>query len=221
MIVLKIIGILLATTLFLAVFVLLQSVRVIFSFSTDGKLGLKAKILFITLYDLNKKPKKPKKEKKNKKPSKISAYFKRLFGLDTLADAANVKENSEKQGISESVDKIVTAFSLLFGRISWLLGKIKVQRFHVLAICGGSDAADVAMEYGVVCAAIYPLMGYIETNLNVKENATDVRIGCDFENEAYFETDFKAKLRLIHIVRAVLRNARKMAEKQAGLEANI
>jgi len=221
MIVLKIIGILLAITFFLIVFVLLQSVRVVFSFSTKGKRDLKAKILFFSLYDMNKKPKKAKKEKTNKKPSKISAYFKKLFGLDAIDDATKIKENTEKEGISETVDKIVAAFSLLFGRISWLLGKINVKRFHILAICGGSDAADVAMEYGMVCAAIYPLMGYIETNLNVKENATDVRIGCDFENEAYFEIEFKAKLRLIHIVRAVLRNAKKMAEKQAGLEANI
>ncbi len=226
MIVLKIIGILLAVVLFVIVFALLQSIKVMFSFTTEGKLDLKAKILFFTVYDANKKPKKNAKEdkeepKEKKKPSKISAYFQRLFGIDTLADAANIKENAETQGISESVNKVVSVFSLLFGQIVWLLRKIRVQKFRVLAICGGADAADAAMEYGLVCAAIYPLVGYVETNLNTKTNATDIQIGCDFENEAYFETDFTVKLRLIHIIRAVLKSARNMADEQARLEAKI
>ena len=225
MIVLKIIGILLAVISAVLVFALLQSLKVVFTFDTVGKLELKAKIMFFTLYDVNKKNQKNEtetpKKKKDKKQSRLSEYFKRLFGIDTIADAANVKENSETQGISDSVNKIVTVLSMMFGQIIWLFKKVRVHRFHVLAVCGGSDAADVAMEYGLVCASIYPLVGYIETNFDTKQNATDVQIGCDFENEAYFETDFIIKLRLIHIIRAVWKNAKIMAEEQARLEANI
>lgn len=219
MIALKIIGILLAVIVFLVVLVLLQSVKVIFSFNTEGKLDLRAKVMLFTIYDVNKK-KEEKAPKKDKKPSRISAYFQRLFGIDTLTDAANVKGNAEEKGISDSVNKVVTVFSLLLGEIVWLLGKIRVKRLHVLAICGGNDAADAAMEYGLVCAAVYPLVGYIESNLNTKKNASDIQIGCDFENEAYFESDFTAKLRLIHIVRAVFKNASNMAKQQAS-EAKV
>ena len=228
MIVLKIVLILLAVIIFLLFFILLQSVKVVFSFSTEPKLDLRVKILGITLYDANKvkektvaETKSDETEVKQKKPSKVANYFKKLFGIDTLTEATKVKENAESEGISDSVNKVVTVISLLLGQLVWLLSKIRVNRFHILAICGGSDAADAAMEYGYVCAAVYPLVGYIDTHLNTKKNATDIQIGCDFENDAYFEIDFIAKLRLIHIVRAVLRNAKNMAKEQARLEANI
>ena len=228
MIVLNIVLILLAVIIFLLFFILIQSVKVVFSFSTEPKLDLRVKVLGITLYDVNKvkektveKPQTAKPETEKKKPSKVANYFKKLFGIDTLTEATKVKENAENEGISNSVNKVVTVISLLLGQFVWLLSKICVKRFHILAICGGSDAADAAMEYGYVCAAVYPLVGYIDTHLNTKKDATDVQIGCDFENDAYFETDFIAKLRLIHIVRAVLRNAKNMAKEQARLEAKI
>lgn len=218
MLVLKIIGILLAVIVLLIVFLLMLSVKVVFTFTTEGKLVIKVKVLFFTIYDANKTKDKKEhnKEKKSKKPSRISAYFQRLFGIDTLTEAANVKKNAETKGVYDSVNKVATVFSLLLGQIAWLLGKIRIKRFHILAICGGGDAADAAMEYGLVCAAVYPLVGYVETNLNTKRNASDIQIGCDFENEAYFKTDIIAKLRLIHIVRAVLRNASNMARQQTS-----
>ena len=228
MIVLKIVLILLAVILFLLFFILIQSVKVVFSFSTEPKLDLRVKILGITLYDVNKVNKTtgtetqtdtPETEKKQ--PNKVANYFKKLFGIDTLTNATKVKENAESKGISDSVNQVVTVISLLLGQLIWLLSKIRVKRFHILAICGGDDAADAAMEYGYVCAAVYPLVGYIDAHLNTKKNATDVQIGCDFENDVYFEIDFIAKLRLIHIVRAVLRNAKNMAKEQSRLEANI
>jgi hypothetical protein len=75
-----------------------------------------------------------------------------------------------------------------------------------------SDAADAAIEYGVVCSAVYPFIGYLETNFKGAEKALDVNIGCDFENEAYFGTDIKIKLRIIHIVRALMRSASEQME---------
>ncbi len=226
MIVLKIIGILLAVVLLSAFMVLMLNLQVIFGFNTEGLLDVRAKISFITVFDLKKQQekknsadiKKSDKRKKEKKNGKISAYFQKKFGLDKLLEA--YKPNGESgAGISDIVNKIVTLLSLVMGEITWLLRKITVKRFHILAVCGGSDAADAAMEYGAVCAAVYPLVGYIEANLNTAKDSTDIRIGCDFENDAYFETDIRVKLRLIHIVRAAFRNAMFLAQQQQSTEA--
>ncbi|MBQ5838329.1 MAG: DUF2953 domain-containing protein, partial [Clostridia bacterium] len=96
----------------------------------------------------------------------------------------------------------------------WLVKKIKLKRFGLDVICGGGDAADAAIEYGVVCSAVYPFIGYLETNFKGAERALDVNIGCDFENEAYFGIDIKAKIRIIHILRAFLKGAIDIANEQ-------
>ena len=226
MIALKIIGILLAVFCTLIAIALMLNLRIIFVFNTERKLNLTAKLSFITLFDLEKQRKSKKKSnpksknknedtttKKKQKPNKIAYYFLEKFGLDPLFDSSKLVIPDGTGGISESVNKVITLISLILGEIPWILRKITVQRFHILAICGGSDAADAAMEYGIVCAAVYPLVGYIEANLNTEKNSTDIQVGCDFENEAYFETDFNVKLRLIHLVRAIFRNAMNMAQQ--------
>lgn len=227
MLALKIIGILLAVIFVLIFVALMLNLQVIFGFNTAGKLDVRAKVSFFTVFDINKKKTKKtpqkvtdnKKDNKKKKNRKIAAYIQKKLGLDELLDANALGEKAGAGGISDSVNKIVTLLTLVMGELAWLLKRIRVQRFHILAVCGGSDAADAAMEYGVVCAAVYPLVGYIEANLNTKKDATDIQIGCDFENDAYFETDFKVKLRVIHVVRAVFRNALALASTQQSTEA--
>ena len=226
MIALKIIGILILIFLVLIAIVLALNLHIIFEFNTERKLNLIAKLSFVTLFDLerhrkSKKKSKQKQQSKNKdtstknnqKPNKIAAYFLEKFGLDPIFDTSKLVTPDGTGGISESVNKVVALISLILGEIPWILRKITVQRFHILAICGGHDAADAAMEYGIVCAAVYPLVGYIEANLNTEKNSTDIQVGCDFENDAYFETDFNVKLRLIHLVRAIFRNAMNMAQQ--------
>lgn len=228
MLALKIIGILLAVVFFAAFVALMLNLQVIFGFNTEGKLDIRAKISVFTVFDINKKKKKktiqkttkqPQISDKKKKSGKLAEYIKKKFGLDELLDANAIGEKVGAGGISESVNKIVTLLTLVMGEITWLLKKIRVQRFRILAICGGNDAADAAMEYGVVCAAVYPLVGYIETNLNTEKNSMDIQIGCDFENDAYFETDFRIRLRIIYVVRAVFRNAMALASTQQSTEA--
>ena len=165
---------------------------------------------------------KPVKQKpKEKKPSKISAYFQKLFGIDTLTDAADFKTNASESGIYDTLNKVITVFSLLLGQIVWLIKRIKLKKLHVKVICAGGDAADAAMDYGLVCAAVYPFVGYIETNFKTKKDAIDLQLGCDFDGDAYLGTDFIAQIRIIHIVRAVLKNATNMANQQTQAEAKL
>ncbi len=214
MTVLAIIGILLAAIIALVVVLLLSCIRVSFLFTTTERPELKVRLLFFTLFDLNK----PKKEKKDKKPSKIDEYLKSRFGFGKGLDKENIKSEITKEGISDKVTKFITLFMLLADQAIWLVKRIRLKRFGLDVICGGGDAADAAIEYGIVCSAVYPFIGYLETNFKGASKALDVNIGCDFENEAYFGTEIKAKLRIIHIVRAILKSAVNLANEQ--VEAN-
>ena len=203
---LAIIGILLGIIIALVVVLLLSCIRIHLLFTTSGRMEFKVKLIFFTVFDINK----PKKAK-NKKKSKIGAYFKKLFGVTKQKEEV---KSDKKQAISDTVTKFTTLFMLLADSALWLCRKIKIKLFALDIICGGGDAADSAIEYGIVCSAVYPFIGYLETNFKGADKALKVNIACDFENDAYFGVEIKAKLRIIHIVRAFIKGASDIAIEQ-------
>lgn len=224
MVALYIIGIILAVLSALILLILLLKVKLFFEFSTESGFKFKVGVLFFT-FGGKDKPKKEKEEdkeeeKKEKKPSKLLERIKKLFGIDVLSDKDALKENVEEGGVSEAVNRIVTVISLIAGQIFWLLKKFKIKKLKFFIICGGSDAADTAMEYGLVCAAVYPLVGYLDTNLKTAKNAQDIQIYCDFDGDSKFEFEFNVSIRIIHVVRAIFRNAMANAERLKNEEAN-
>ncbi len=221
MVVLYIIGITLVVILALLIFILLLKVKLFFDFSTDSGFSFKIGILFFT-FDLTKeKPEKDKdkEEKKEKKPSKLLRRIKKFFGIDVISDSDALKENVEEGGISSTVNRVVTAVSLIAGQIFWLLKKFTIKKLRVFVVCGGSDAADTAMQYGLVCAAVYPMVGYLDTNLKTEKDAQDIGVYCDFDGDSKLDFEFDVSIRIIHIVRAIFRNAMANAEHMRNEEA--
>lgn len=200
MLALKIIGAVLGALLLIIFVILMLRIKVFFLFSTKGSIELKASLLFYKIYDLNSK-------KKKKKSGRFGRFLKRIFGIDALTDAEGLKTDAQTNGISGTVEKVLSLLFLLAGQIKWLLSRVRLKKLRILTVCGGDDAADAAMEYGAACSVVYPFVGYLDTNFNIKEKAKDINVFCDFEGEAVFETEIIAKIRIIHIVRAVMRNA--------------
>lgn len=202
MLAVKIILIALCALFLLITAILLLDLKLIFAFDTNGRLELNASLLSYRLYDI-----------KSKKPSsKFGRYLKRIFGIEALTDTEEIKKDAQESGVSDTVTRLITILSLLAGQIAWLLKRVRVKKLHLLAICGGGDAADAAMDYGLVCAAVYPFVGYLETSTQLSDKANDVQVGCDFENEPHFETEIIVKIRLFHVLRAIWRNALNSAD---------
>ena len=201
MIILKIVGILLLAIIALLIIILSLRIRIIFDYSTQGEAKFYIGVLFFK-FRINKKDK-PKKEKKQ---SKFMLKLKKLFGIDVLSDSESLKQNTEETGISSTVSKVITAVSLIAGEAVWLLKRFKLHHLRFVAVCGGGDAADAAMDYGLVCSTVYPFAGYLDASLKTKKNAQDIRIYCDFDNDSGFEFYIYLSVRTIHIVRALLRN---------------
>ena len=202
MLAIKIILIALCAVILIVALILSLDIKVVFEFDTNGRLTLLAKLLFYKLYDIRQK----------KEPSPFGRYLKRIFGISALTDTEEIKKDTQESGISDTVSRLIAVLSLLAGQISWLLKRVRIKKLHILAICGGSDAADAAMDYGLVCAAVYPFVGYLETNAKFKEKAGDIRVGCDFENDAHFEAEITVKIKLFHVIRAIFRSALDGAE---------
>ena len=83
--------------------------------------------------------------------------------------------------------------------ISRIILVISFRKFFVKIVVSSDDAANTAIAYGAVCAAVYPIINIFEqnTNLSVKE----VGIYTDFEKiSPEIETAVTLKTRLIYAV---------------------
>lgn len=195
MVVLKIIGIILATIILLIGLILLVKTKLFVSFSKEKGFDVGFRVLFF------KKTLTAKKHKA-KKQSRLGQKIKQWLGLDVF-DKEELKKDVENGTISETVTQIITIVMLFFDRIKWLLSKLRVDKLKINAVCGG-DSAEAAMEYGLVCASVYPLTAFVTNNINIKKNAEEISIFCNFDGETYLEFDLKISVRNFHLLKAAL-----------------
>ena len=203
MLVLKIVLITVAALLLLIASVLLLNLKIAFSFSTTDTPKLLLKVLFFRFDLLKSSPEKAKKPEKKKNGRLVSA-IKKALGLDELSSIDELKSTAEKKGIGDTAAKIITLLSLFANRLGWLLKKFRLRKFNLFVICGGGDAADAAIEYGLVCAAVYPFAGYLDTNVKSRRNAQNIQIGCDFESENELAFESEISVRIMYLLYAVL-----------------
>lgn len=208
MIVLKILGIVLAAILLIIVLILMLPVRVVIFTQADGNIKILYKILFLTF---GKKPN-PR--------SLIVRVAKELTGLSRLSDLSAIKKSLSDSGVSATAGQIVHILMLLLGRVVWLLQYCTVKRLRVDAVCAGADAAEAAMEYGATCAVIYPLLGYLEGNMKVRQKGLDINVNCDFSRVlGAFDLEAEISVRIWHVARALVYIIRKNVEEEIYKEA--
>lgn len=204
MLVLKIAGITLAVILAVIVIFLLLRLKLCLSYVPDGGIKFRVKILCFSFGGRKKKPKKKKKE------GRFAKSLKKKFGLDALS---NQEGDAAGTDISDRVSKIAALVMLFAGQIKWLFSKLRLDRLYAFIICGGSeDAADAAVQYGAVCAAVYPMAGYLTANVNEKKNAADIRIGCDFEGESRIQFELIISIRIYNLLTAVMRTMAELSD---------
>ncbi len=197
MIILKILGITLAVITVLTVVLLLLHVKLIIGYAPETGIKVRAKYLFFTF------GKKKKESKKKKKGIDLFGIIKKKLGLEFDEEELSDEEKAKKS-IYEKVSTVVLLVTTLADEFIWLFKRLRLDRLHVIAICSGDDAAESATDYGLVCAAVYPLVGYLMENINAKKNAEDVQIGCDFDGNGYFEFELTVSVKLIYIIRVLI-----------------
>lgn len=117
------------------------------------------KIYFAGIKIFTAKP--DKKEEKEEKPDKVS---------NPKAENTAVKEGKrffgflkEKYGFSGAVKTVFGFVGDVFTHIKRLLRHIKFRRIALDISVAGDDAAKTAIEYGGVCAAVYPVLSVLDT----------------------------------------------------------
>lgn len=154
-------------------FVLLLSIPVILDLEYTDTVKCKVSWLFlkINIYPLpEKKEKKPKEEpekKKEPKPKKEEPEKpKKENFLKTFYN------NQGLSGVIELLRNCVAAlkrFSIKFIKRAVIFKKLHLE-IHITE----DDAAATALKYGKVCSALYPSLGFICSNMRVKDYKVNV-----------------------------------------------
>ncbi|MBE6692615.1 MAG: hypothetical protein E7586_04735 [Ruminococcaceae bacterium] len=196
MIALKIIGISFAVIILIITVILLSRAKLIMGYTE--KKGFE---IYFGFWFLKFKIK-AKDKKKKKKSGRFAEAFKKRLGLDVF-DTEELKNALKEGGISAKITQIAAIIMLFAERIKWFLSKLRGDKLCITAVCGG-DSADAAIEYGLVCATVYPLSTFVLDKLNLKKNAESIKIGCDFDGDSYFEFQFVISVKIYHLLKVAV-----------------
>lgn len=155
----------------------------------QNEIFLKVKFLGITVYKLKpeeEKDKQKEKSTKEKPKEKNPGIFLKL---------------KAKHGFKGAIKEIFDFAGNVINSVKPQLLKIKFRKFKLDLIVVGSDAAMTALDYGTVCGIVYPVLSFIDQNLNIKLKQINVSAGFK-QNESEFSVscDVKANAILLLII---------------------
>ena len=158
------------------------------------KFFLKIRLAGIKVFALD--PDKPKKEpqkhakkkdaKPNQKPAEKPNFFQSL---------------QEKFGFSGAISKLWELFKGIINKFVKLLRRISFKKIELTITVSGEDAAQTAIRYGELSAAVYPVFSLLDTASNVQIKT--INLYADFNAEhAKLNVDFSlhVQARLLFLI---------------------
>lgn len=153
--------------------------------------------------------KRRKEEKKRKKQEKL-----RKKGIKPeKKQKFSFKEMFKEQGIRGFAEDMLTIVKSLWSLITGVLKRATLQELTFNMKVAGEDAADTAVTFGYINAAVYPVVSALLENVSEYEDL-DVNIYPDFDEDADSSVLVSARLKIkpVKLMGALLEN-RASAEK--------
>lgn len=111
----------------------------------------------------------------NKKENKTFGNFKKKVGADKKK-----KEGKSKTDILTLVKENLGLLKDVLVELVGLLKHCKGEKFQLEIVCYSDDAALAAIHYGECCAVVYPILGFINSLVKVKDRKRKIDIRCDY-----------------------------------------
>ena len=171
------------------------TLRIFLVLTPGGTLDIYAKYLFFTI-------------RAGEEPNeKLTQQIFSILGLSDIGSVANAKHAIGSKGVSTTLTELLGVLKTLLDRVWWLLKRGVFKQFDLRITVAEKDAADAAYGYGLVCSAVYPLMGLLDAASRFRRRNVDIH--CDFEEETTsvsFLAQFNIRLwpvlrALIHVIR--------------------
>lgn len=165
------------------------------------------KFLFFKFTFDSKQTDKAQGSPKTKKDGIGLRAVKKLFGIDSFETKT---KKGKPKSVSENINQIINTLKSYLSSIGWLLRKIKIKKLSLKSVSASSDAAVTAMQYGTMCALLYPFFAFLKSSTFIDENAVSINVACDFEKQqSQFEFESEISLKIIFALRAVVDIIRK------------
>ena len=150
-------------------------VKVFFT-TEDGK-RLTVRFLFFKWGILPIEKKKSGKKSSDKKPK---SEGKRIVG---------------KNGAFKDFGELFAVAKVLFKKVFWIAKKIRIHHLEALVVVAEGDAAETAIQYGKVCAYVYPAFGMLGSFTDISNAKVEVRSDFDSDDSSfYFEAEIGVRL---------------------------
>ena len=158
----------------IAFFVIVLSIPVVLDLEYTDAVRCRVSWLFLK-FDLypfpekKKKEEKPKEEKKEEKPEEKKEEAPKPKKENFLKTFYN---NQGLSGVIELINNCVAALKRF--SVKLIKHAVIIKKFHLDIHITEGDAAATAIKYGKVCSGLYPSLGFICSNMKVKDYKVNV-----------------------------------------------
>lgn len=152
---------------------------------------VKFKFLGITLYKYKSEKKDKTKEKQSPKTEKITK---------PKSEEGIFSKLKAKHGFKGAIKEVFSFAGMVLKEVKPELLKIKIRKFKLNLIVVGDDAAATAIEYGAICGIVYPVISFIDQNLDIKLKQINVEAGFN-HTKSEFNTSFTVKANLVLLLK--------------------
>lgn len=166
-----------------ALLLILLLIPVVVAARYSDEFSLRVTYLFIPFFILSGKKKKRKKSKKTARKKTIKKKAKKAAvsnkkGSKKAKKESPVKRILKDRGLGGALKLLGRVAKLAGGAFSKILMGVRVTRFDLEILVGGEDAAAAAINYGKICAAVYPAVSLISQR--TRSFRKNVSIQADF-----------------------------------------
>ncbi|MBS5481396.1 MAG: DUF2953 domain-containing protein [Clostridiales bacterium] len=175
---------------------LLLPVHVSLRFREELEVRVRYAFVSLRVYPRPEKP--AKKEKK-----KAARAHRRAKKKETEEKLPQLEKLFKEDGVSAVAAYLQMMAKLAADALRRALRVIVVDRLQVRLIVVGEDAADTAVRYGKICAAVYPAQAVLETVMKVRRRQIDVEPGF-LQEKSSTAVDLRAHVQPLRVLAAAV-----------------
>lgn len=149
--------------------------------------------------DIGKNKKIPSEKKEKTQKKKSNPLMKRIIDLDAI------REEIKNDPVSRTVERFFDLLTSVLKSVFYLLGHFTISKLDFRIVVASNDAANTAIEYGVISAAGNSFLSFVSSKAKVKPRATNIDLRCDYsKSKTEILFDIAVSTRVYNILRALL-----------------
>ncbi|MGN0114798.1 MAG: hypothetical protein ACI396_05685 [Acutalibacteraceae bacterium] len=171
---------------------LLQSLVFTLDYGDDLTVYMRFLFIKIKLIPHNKKEKKKKGKKKSSGKAKSTDVKKKVD------KSLNIK------GFADTFIEFKSAIRPIIEALGSFIKHIRIKPLKIRAVLAGKDAAELALDYGRLCAVFYPALAELCEQMKIEHK--NIYIGVDYVKPKFeLEIFMKLRIRLCYVIALLLK----------------